>query len=288
MDSSRTSVPPRKSTHSSPRLSTSRTSSHSSSMGLPRSDSGYNKLGSPSSSSRYRSQVDDYITPEEEYQLVREEIEHVKDKSLSSTRNALRRIRETEEVASASMKQLDEQSEKLNRVEAKMTQAEYHAHAAENKTQELQKLSKNFVVSTFSVSNPFTKSKRKQKEFEKKMEMERAMESISSSTSPSTSAPSSYSSHSDSKHHNSSSSKSVMRTRDFRLDDEKDCEKETEIDRNLSEISDGLSRLKLMGLAMTESIEQSSSVISRIDTRTEVVHDRVRRTDEKLQRLAKK
>ncbi|KAJ1497636.1 hypothetical protein HMI55_005380 [Coelomomyces lativittatus] len=186
------------------------------------------------------------------------------------------------------MKQLDEQSEKLNRVEAKMTQAEYHAHAAENKTQELQKLSKNFVVSTFSVSNPFTKSKRKQKEFEKKMEMERAMESISSSTSPSTSAPSSYSSHSDSKHHNSSSSKSVMRTRDFRLDDEKDCEKETEIDRNLSEISDGLSRLKLMGLAMTESIEQSSSVISRIDTRTEVVHDRVRRTDEKLQRLAKK
>lgn len=287
------SQPRRKSEHSGNQLANPRTN-----MSIPRSDSGYQHHrptgASASTSSRYRNQVDDYLSPQEEFQLVREEIEHVKDKSVHSTRNALRRLRETEEVASASLRKLDEQSEKLSRVEAKMTQAEYHAHAAENKTQELQKLNRNFIVSTFSFSNPFTKSKRKEKELEKKLEAERAAEFLNENIAAGNDDPrySGASSHVPSSVAantlSGGSSSKPMRSRAFRLDDEKHCEKEDEIDRNLEEISDGLSRLKQMGLTMTDTIEKSTHQITRIDKRTEDVHDRVRRTDTKLQKIAKK
>jgi hypothetical protein len=50
------------------------------------------------------------------YQEVMQEMDHVKDQSVNSTRNALRRIRETEETAANSMRKLQEQTGKNSRI----------------------------------------------------------------------------------------------------------------------------------------------------------------------------
>ncbi|KAJ3358074.1 hypothetical protein GGF32_000776 [Allomyces javanicus] len=241
-----------------------------------------------------------YSAEDEEraYQDTYAEIQQVKGESVQTSRSALRKIRETEEVAASSMRRLQEQNDKLTHVEERMTQAEYHAHKAENKTQDLQKLNKNFILSTFSFSNPFTRSKRKEEKLRKELEAKNKLaaekealrkENQAQQRNLETSLNDAEGRHTPGHYPGASSSSAApQRSRADYLPEEENCEMEREIDSNLDEISSGLGRLKMMGLAMGDAIDQSNEQLGRIDRRTDQVHDRVQRTGAKLHQMARK
>ncbi|KNE62845.1 hypothetical protein, variant [Allomyces macrogynus ATCC 38327] len=241
-----------------------------------------------------------YSAEDEEraYQDTYAEIQQVKGESVQTSRSALRKIRETEEVAASSMRRLQEQNDKLTHVEERMTQAEYHAHKAENKTQDLQKLNKNFILSTFSFSNPFTRSKRKEEKLRKELEAKNKLaaekealrkENAAQQRNLETSLNDAEGRHTPGHYPGASSSSAApQRSRADYLPEEENCEMEREIDSNLDEISSGLGRLKMMGLAMGDAIDQSNEQLGRIDRRTDQVHDRVQRTGAKLHQMARK
>ncbi|KAJ3370685.1 hypothetical protein GGF31_003999 [Allomyces arbusculus] len=241
-----------------------------------------------------------YSAEDEEraYQDTYAEIQQVKGESVQTSRSALRKIRETEEVAASSMRRLQEQNDKLTHVEERMTQAEYHAHKAENKTQDLQKLNRNFILSTFSFSNPFTRSKRKEEKLRKELEAKNKLaaekEELRKANQAQQRQLETSLNDAEGKHTPghypgaSSSSAAPQRSRADYLPEEENCEMEREIDSNLDEISSGLGRLKMMGLAMGEAIDQSNEQLGRIDRRTDQVHDRVQRTGAKLHQIARK
>ncbi|KNE61843.1 hypothetical protein AMAG_07119 [Allomyces macrogynus ATCC 38327] len=241
-----------------------------------------------------------YSAEDEEraYQDTYAEIQQVKGESVQTSRSALRKIRETEEVAASSMRRLQEQNDKLTHVEERMTQAEYHAHKAENKTQDLQKLNKNFILSTFSFSNPFTRSKRKEEKLRKELEAKNKLaaekealrkENQAQQRNLETSLNDAEGKHTPGHYPGASSSSAApQRSRADYLPEEENCEMEREIDSNLDEISSGLGRLKMMGLAMGDAIDQSNEQLGRIDRRTDQVHDRVQRTGAKLHQMARK
>ncbi|KAI9175297.1 Protein transport protein S9 plasma membrane t-SNARE [Blastocladiella emersonii ATCC 22665] len=238
-----------------------------------------------------------YSAEDEEhaYQETRGAIERVKDQSVDTSRSALRRIRETEEVAAGTARKLQEQTDKLTHVEQKMTEAEYHAHRAENKTQDLQRLNKNFIASAFSFSNPFTRSKRKEeklrREIDEKRRLEEEKEEQRKAGAAAHRAMETTIADAEGRHtpghypSRSGGANGGSRSRAHYLDGEEDCDKEREIDSNLDEISAGLGRLKMMASAMGDSIEASSRQADRISRKTDGVTDRVRRTDAKLGRM---
>lgn len=62
-------------------------------------------------------------------------------------------------------------------------------------------------------------------------------------------------------------------------------EVEEEIDANLGHISTGLSRLKMMGAAMSVELDSHQGQIRRIEERTEVTRSRVDRLNGKVDRI---
>ncbi|ORZ36626.1 hypothetical protein BCR44DRAFT_1432267, partial [Catenaria anguillulae PL171] len=193
------------------------------------------------------------------------------------------------------MRRLQEQGDKLTQVEARMTDADYHANRAENKTQELQRLNKNFIASTFSFSNPFTKARRKEEKLRKEVDERKRVEQEheeqrkaqrENARHMGTALDTAQGRHVPGQYGGAGPAPvtSGSRSRAHYLEGEEDCDKEREIDNNLDEISSGLARLKMMGMAMGESIERSNQQIDRIDRRTDTVNDRVKRTEAKLGR----
>jgi septal ring factor EnvC (AmiA/AmiB activator) len=65
-------------------------------------------------------------------------------------------------------------------------------------------------------------------------------------------------------------------------------DKEVEIDSNLDQISNGLSRLKMMGMTMNQEIETQNDHIRRIDDKTSTVKDRVDGLNRNLNKISGK
>ena len=65
-------------------------------------------------------------------------------------------------------------------------------------------------------------------------------------------------------------------------------EHEEEIDDNLNQISGGLSRLKMMGMAMNDELDSQSNQLGRISDRTSSARDNVNRLNQKMTYFTKK
>ncbi|KAI9220912.1 hypothetical protein BC828DRAFT_382368 [Blastocladiella britannica] len=264
--------------------------------------------GAPAAAGEYQRRVhereaDGYFYSQEDeehaYREARDRIERVKDQSVDTTRSALRKMREAEEAGASGMRRLQEQEEKLSTVESRMTDADYHATRADNKTDELTKLNKNFVAATFSFSNPFTSKKRREEKLRRQVEEQtrhaEEREAVRRAATEGHRTMDAALADAEGRHmpgHYPSaaaagaSSSATGRSRAYYMDDEVDDEKEREIDGNLDELSAGLGRLRMMGLSMGDAISRTSDQATRIGTRVDTVNDRVKRTGGKLERIS--
>ncbi|KAJ3060568.1 hypothetical protein HDU98_003491 [Podochytrium sp. JEL0797] len=237
----------------------------------------------------------------------------VQDDSVNTTRRALQKARDAEDMAGRSLNQLNQQSEQLHRIEHRLDTADGHAKISEAKTGELKALNRWFFLPSFGASK---KAKEAEDRYKAEMlENERRdadrRENVKNGGGYYSGAM-------------GGSSRDVRGERDGRdrggengyrgggergdrnggprggggggygggygksyttpdgLDRD---EMEEEIDGNLDEISGALHRLKMMGQTMGQEIESQTTHIRGINDKTDMVKDRVDKVNRDISKI---
>lgn len=126
------------------------------------------------------------LDPEEdEVQALKFQIRNTKQESLSSTRNALRLARETEETASNTMIKLGEQSDTIGDTERHLDIAKAHASRAEDNAREIKQLNKSIfrpkIIRDKRAKRQAQEEKAVQRHIDERMERELTREEVLSS-----------------------------------------------------------------------------------------------------------
>jgi synaptosomal-associated protein 29 len=206
---------------------------------------------------------------------LQEETRKTQQESVQSSRRALRRLNETQEMAENSLQMVNQQSEQLHRMERRMDEAGAGAKAADAKAKHLKSLNNFFFLPSFGAKKAAKREEelKRQKEtqqFDNKYARERDAEW--------------------SKRSNRDVSSFEAPSRQYRTtpDGLERDEHEEEIDSNVSQISSGLSRLKAMGMAMNEELDVHSRQLDRLQQRTEYTRGRVDRLNSKVDQIVDK
>lgn len=213
---------------------------------------------------------------DEDVEAVKQQIRFTKQQSAASTRNALRHAAEAEESGRNTLGMLGSQGERLYNIHSTLALATTQHKIAEDKAKELKTVTRSMFAP--HVSNPFN-SKRRAQEKEDRIRRERAVAQVEREQR----RRDAYDSQQrvvgaldgvgeKSKHRKEMMSKYGSRPgRDryqFEADEEDDI-LEDEIDNNLDELSSAAGRLKKLGLAMNEEVEQQNEKLDQIAEQTD-------------------
>lgn len=213
---------------------------------------------------------------DEDVEAVKQQIRFTKQQSAASTRNALRHAAEAEESGRNTLGMLGSQGERLYNIHSTLALATTQHKIAEDKAKELKTVTRSMFAP--HVSNPFN-SKRRAQEKEDRIRRERAVAQVEREQR----RRDAYDSQQrvvgalDGVGEKSKVRKEMMSKygsrpgRDryqFEADEEDDI-LEDEIDNNLDELSGAASRLKKLGLAMNEEVEQQNEKLDQIAEQTD-------------------
>ncbi|KAG5366126.1 Protein transport protein [Yarrowia sp. B02] len=213
---------------------------------------------------------------DEDVEAVKQQIRFTKQQSAASTRNALRHAAEAEESGRNTLGMLGSQGERLYNIHGTLALATTQHKIAEEKAKELKTVTRSMFAP--HVSNPFN-SKRRAQEKEDRIRRERAVAQVEREQR----RRDAYDSQQrvvgalDGIGEKSSHRKEMMskygsrpgRERyQFEADEEDDI-LEDEIDNNLDELSSAAGRLKKLGLAMNEEVEQQNEKLDQIAEQTD-------------------
>lgn len=213
------------------------------------------------------------------YDYLKSKSHSIQQDSLSSTRRALGRLQETEQVGQNNLLKMATQSDQLTRVESRLDMAETKIKVTDAKTDYLQSLSKVFFLPAFGGKKVRQKEaalKKAQEEAELKEQErdeshQRRLQKLHSAGRTA------------SIQQRSSSERSYSTPNGLERD-----ELESEMDDNLDQISAGLGRLKMMGLAMNEELDAQDQQMHRLYDKTAYTDERVQKSTHRLDRLLKK
>eukprot|EP00835_Amoeboradix_gromovi_P003319 NODE_214_length_14327_cov_0.392325.p8 type:complete len:221 gc:universal NODE_214_length_14327_cov_0.392325:2625-3287(+) len=212
-----------------------------------------------------------------EVNFMNERIERTKLKSLESSRQTVRKLKESEDMAERNVVALAQQSNQITNVEVGIAKVSLNADKAINRTDELKRLQKNFISSALNPGKVIVNWKRKRtiKEEEKKIEMVRRMEitKLSENNSRANMVPHSSKRH-DSSYH-----------RDSVAPDETHDIHEQEINRNLSYMSTSVKRLKEMTATMNAELESQNSRLTNTGKDALEMGTRVRTIETRLKKI---
>jgi hypothetical protein len=234
---------------------------------------------------------------EEDVEGIKQQTRFVKQESVNSTRNALRMAREAEETARNTVNRLGTQSEKLANTERHLDVSKTHSQRAEDKTDELKKLNRSIFrpVVTFNkeAKRAAQEAKIQERYEEERGEREKAMMDIRE-TQNRLGQASSYGQGEEGiagpngRQPRTGTQQTVQREQRKRYQFEatgSDDELEDELDDNLDGISDVAKRLKALGMAMGQELDNQNNRIERIEEKTVSLDNRVFRNTEKLKRI---
>lgn len=228
---------------------------------------------------------------DDEYDELVNQLQDVKSNSVQSSRNALRHLREAEESGASTLTELNNQTERLKKVDQQLTVADLESTKGQNKATELKKLNRNFLVAKLGFGNPFSSSKKKEKKLQAKVDAMRASQNSAEDGTAVAAEDHNGRSSSGSRNGTGSSGGSAGYTsggvpsRSNRLEHEANCEMEDEIDSNLDEIGSSLARIKNMAIQMGNNIDESTDLITRQSDKVTSVTNRVDNTARKLNKI---
>ncbi|EIN13711.1 hypothetical protein PUNSTDRAFT_117410 [Punctularia strigosozonata HHB-11173 SS5] len=238
---------------------------------------------------------------DEDVEGIKQNIRYTKQESVNSTRNALRLAREAEETARNTMLKLGDQSEKLANTERHLDVSKGHQLRAEDKTDELKKLNRSIFrpAITFNkdAKRAAQEAKLQQRYDEDREERERAMLDIRETQNRLGRAATYGRGDEDEEAIGGGGLRSRMRTEEQQAQRKQqraryqfeatasDDEMEDELDDNLDEIGEAAKRLKALGLAMGQEVDNQIGRIGRIEEKTTSLDNRVYRNTERLKRI---
>jgi hypothetical protein len=245
---------------------------------------------------------------DEDVEGIKTQTRFVKGESVNSTRNALRMAREAEETARNTLGRLGDQSEKLANTERHLDVSKGHSQRADDRTEELKQLNRSIFrpVITFNKdAKRAAQDAKVQARFEEeRAERDRAMGDIRESQNRLGRAAT-YGRDVDDQDEESimaaggqrSMGSGRLRTAaqlDARREqrkryqfeqDEEDDRLEDELDDNLDEIGEMTKRLKALGSAMGQELDNQNNRIERIEGKTTNLDGRIFRNTERLKKI---
>jgi len=235
---------------------------------------------------------------EEDVEGIKKQTRWVKQESVNSTRNALRMAREAEETARNTIGRLGTQSEKLANTERHLDVSKTHSQRAEDKTDELKQLNRSIFRPVIHFNKDAKRaaqeSKIQQRYEEERGEREKAMGDIRE-TQNRLGQASAYGQRDegteigpDGRRIKTAAQQEKQRAQRSRYQFEataSDDEIEDELDDNLDQVFDVTKRLKALGTAMGQELDNQNNRIERIEEKTVSLDNRVFRNTERLKRI---
>jgi hypothetical protein len=234
---------------------------------------------------------------EEDVEGIKQQTKFVKQESVNSTRNALRMAREAEETARGTINRLGDQSEKLANTERHLDVAKGHSHRAEDRTDELKQLNRSIFRPVITFNKEAKRAAQEAKVLnqyeEEREEREKAMMDIRN-TQNRLGKASAYDKGEEgigagptgrSRNTAQQAHQKEQRKRYQFEATASDDEMEDELDGNLEDISDVTKRLKALGMAMGQELDNQNSRIERIEEKTVNLDNKVFRNTERLKRI---
>ncbi|KAI8813288.1 hypothetical protein BJ742DRAFT_751952 [Cladochytrium replicatum] len=224
--------------------------------------------------------------PEEtdDLEYLQERTREVQNESLASTRRALNRIYETENIAQSSMSKLHSQSEQLQNVENRLDAAGQQIKISDSKANELKSLQRSFLLPVFGGGKKA--AKKKEEEFKRQEEERKAKEEDSRRAEEDRRNRwrEDYDRHAKGSQPNpNGAGRSYSTPQGLERD-----HAEQEIDNNLDQISSALGRLKFMGESMNTELDSQMGRLNRIDDKTNSAQERLARTHKKVEAISKR
>ncbi|KAI8845748.1 hypothetical protein BJ741DRAFT_526707 [Chytriomyces cf. hyalinus JEL632] len=199
-------------------------------------------------------------------QWLAQKTRNVQDESLNTTRAALGKMFQAEQIGQAASSKLYQQGEQINRIAGKVEMADTQRKIADAKAAELNALNKSIFVPTFGAQkvSALKEGKLRQQLDSQQTRVNSADSSSTAYYSPqqqqgSAQAPSS-----------SSSGQRIGREMES---DGLDSDVEDEIDANLDLMSAGLARMKEMGLNMGSEIKKQNNDLKNLHGRVDETTD---------------
>ncbi|KOS13461.1 protein transporter sec9 [Malassezia pachydermatis] len=256
----------------------------------------YMTPGAPSYRDPYsQDQLDTALDPEEEeIQAIKYQIRNTKQESLSSTRNALRLARETEETATNTMIKLGEQSDSIGDTERSLDIAKAHASRAEDNARTIAQLNQSIFRPKWKrnkqAKRDAEEARAVQRHIDERMEREltraemlssqRRVEETVSNTSMFGKMRQRFNSKDD-----TIADPSTERERYQFEATQSDDELEDELDSNLDEISALSSRMNLLSRAMGQEVDEQNKRLQRVSDKTTSLDTRIYAGTKRLERL---
>jgi len=238
--------------------------------------------GSPASSPYGQQQQ----VTEEDVDGVKQQIRDVKQDSLASTRNALRKLEEAEQSGSNTLNMLGQQGEMLSRIEGNVQASQAHADMAAEKTSELK--TANRSIFAVHVKNPFSSKKRHEAEAQAILDMQRQQreekDSIRSKNYESQQRVNSTLKNPHAPGAPASGNGYIDPRYQFEADPE-DNATESEINQNLDLMGGALSRLKGMALTMGEETASQNTRLDTLNTGAARLDDTIHLNQKKLSNI---
>jgi len=242
---------------------------------------------------------------DEDVEGIKQQTRFVKQESVQSTRNALRLAREAEETARNTMLKLGDQSEKLANTERHLDIAKGHSQTADDRTDELKQLNRSIFrpVITF---NKDAKRRAREQQLQERFDEDRhnreqAMAEVRDSQNRLGRAATYGRGGEDQdegilneggggirgryKTEEQQTARKAQRARYQFEATASDDEMEDEIDDNLDELGDAVKRMKALGIAMGQEVDNQIGRIGRIEEKTTKLDNRVYRNTERLKKV---
>ncbi|WFC99508.1 Protein transport protein S9 plasma membrane t-SNARE [Malassezia yamatoensis] len=231
---------------------------------------------------------------EEEVQDLKFQIRATKQESLSSTRNALRLARETEETATNTMAKLGEQSDKIGDTERHLDISKAHASRAEDNAREIKQLNKS-ILRPKLIRNKRSKrqaqeEKAIQRHVDERTERELTREEVLSSQrrvddAVNDSGPfNRFKSKFQTSHADIVDPKAQRARYQFEAT-QSDDELEDELDSNLDDISALSARMNLLSRAMGQEVDAQNQRLGRVSDKTSALDTRIYAGTQRLANL---
>ena len=200
----------------------------------------------------------------------------VQKETLTSSQKALHRLNEAQQIGAQNLEMLNRQSEQLRNAEIGLDVANKNTKSVEAKVDYLKSLNRFFMIPAFGRK----KAEREQEKFDKiKSEQNFKGKHVKEREKQ-------WDARQQRLARNESSGNSQTQLFNTTPDGLERCEVETEIDSNLTEISSGLSRLKMMGLQMNEEMEVQQGQLRRINERSDKASGKLGRLQDKVEYVA--
>ncbi|KAJ3324927.1 hypothetical protein HDV06_005515 [Boothiomyces sp. JEL0866] len=210
-------------------------------------------------------------------EYLQQETRRVQGESVNSTRRALRRLNDAQTVGEQNLVMLNGQSEQFNRMERRLDEANANAKSVDAKVDHLTSLNKWFFLPSFGAK----KAAKKEEELRQQKEAEQFKSKFAKERDQEWNSRSERQARQQEQFGRSNGPRSYYTTPDGL---ERDAQEE-EIDSNLNQISSGLSRLKMMGMAMNDEMDSQDKQLRRLQQSTDNAQTKVNRLNNKMENL---